>query len=121
MDMPKRNLRVVKWLSQTPVIGVCELCSQQFKAPMSALSKTKDARASLQRQFDAHSCKQEPPSSLQSTKGIFTATLAMQNEQQDPWITLCQKAAVEQDPERLMRLIAEINRMLDENENRLKQ
>jgi hypothetical protein len=36
-------------------------------------------------------------------------------------MTLCQQAAVEQDPERLMRLIADISRMLDERDGRLKQ
>jgi hypothetical protein len=37
------------------------------------------------------------------------------------WMTLCQQAAVEQDPERLMHLIGEINRMLDAKDNRLKR
>src|SRR5258708_16496617 len=50
--MAKRILRVIKWLRQTPVMAVCEACGQQFKAPMTALAKTKDAQASLQRQFD---------------------------------------------------------------------
>ena len=55
--MAKRILRVVKWLRQTPVIAVCESCGCQFKAPMTALAKTKDAQASLQQQFDSHKCK----------------------------------------------------------------
>jgi hypothetical protein len=33
---------------------------------------------------------------------------------------LCEQAAIEQDSERLMALIQEINRMLDEKEQRLK-
>ena len=41
----KRNLRVVKWLSSTPVVAVCTLCSREFKVPMSALSRTVDAQA----------------------------------------------------------------------------
>lgn len=45
----------------------------------------------------------------------------MQHEEKEHWMTLCQQAAVEQDPERLMHLIAEINRMLDEKEKRLKR
>jgi hypothetical protein len=36
------------------------------------------------------------------------------------WMELCQQASVEQDPEKLMELIAEINRLLDEKEERLK-
>jgi hypothetical protein len=53
----KRILRVIKWLRQTPVIAVCESCGHQFKAPMTALARTKDAQASLQQQFDLHKCK----------------------------------------------------------------
>lgn len=55
--MAKRILRVIKWLSQTPVIAVCESCGRQFKAPTTALAKTKDAQTSLQQQFDLHKCK----------------------------------------------------------------
>lgn len=55
--MPKRNLRVVKWLSTTPAIGICEFCNRQFKVPLSALTKTSDAQTNMQQQFDAHKCK----------------------------------------------------------------
>ncbi|HEV2699267.1 MAG TPA: hypothetical protein VGU90_14825 [Terriglobales bacterium] len=58
--MAKRILRVIKWLKQTPVIAVCESCGHQFKAPMTALARTKDAQASLQQQFDLHKCKLAP-------------------------------------------------------------
>jgi hypothetical protein len=55
----KRNLRVVKWLSSTPVVAVCTFCSREFKVPMSALSRTVDAQANLQQQFDRHTCQPE--------------------------------------------------------------
>jgi len=55
--MVQNRLRVVKWLSTTPAIGVCTLCSREFKVPMSALKKTADAQASLQEQFDRHKCE----------------------------------------------------------------
>jgi hypothetical protein len=55
--MPKRNLRVVKWLSITPAIAICEYCSKQFKVPLTQLMKTSEAQANLQEQFDRHSCK----------------------------------------------------------------
>ena len=45
--MQKRNLRVLKWLGQVPAIGVCTLCSREFKAPMTALKKVADAQESL--------------------------------------------------------------------------
>jgi hypothetical protein len=57
MLVAKRILRVTKWLRDTPVIAVCESCGRQFKAPMTALAKTKDAQTSLQQQFDLHKCK----------------------------------------------------------------
>ena len=58
----KRNLRVVKWLSSTPVVAVCTFCSQEFKVPMSALSRTVDAQANLKQQFDRHICQLEDAS-----------------------------------------------------------
>ena len=58
----KRNLRVVKWLSSTPVVAVCSFCSREFKVPMSALSRTVDAQANLQQQFDRHTCQPEDAS-----------------------------------------------------------
>lgn len=33
-------------------------------------------------------------------------------EQRERWLQLCEQAATEQDPEKLMALIAEINRLL---------
>ncbi len=58
-----RRLRVVKWLSTTPAVGVCTLCSREFKVPIAALKRTADAQASLQEQLDRHKC--EPPDSSQ--------------------------------------------------------
>jgi hypothetical protein len=57
----KRNLRVVKWLSMTPAVAMCTLCSQEFKAPMEALRRTTDAQTNLQQQFDAHKCRSDTP------------------------------------------------------------
>lgn len=36
------------------------------------------------------------------------------------WMELCQQASVEQDSERLLELVNEINRLLEEKEERLK-
>lgn len=55
--MPKRNLRVLKWLSATPAIGVCTCCTREFKVPLTALTRTADAQTSLQEQFDRHKCE----------------------------------------------------------------
>jgi hypothetical protein len=56
LPMIQRRLRVAKWLSTTPALGVCTLSSREFKVPMSALRRTTDAQASLQEQFDRHKC-----------------------------------------------------------------
>jgi len=45
----------------------------------------------------------------------------MQGKTGERWKQLCEQAAVEQDPERLLTLIAEINRLLQEKEDRLKR
>jgi hypothetical protein len=43
----------------------------------------------------------------------------MQGENAERWRKLCGQAAIEQDPDKLMELIREINRLLDEKEQRL--
>lgn len=59
LTMSQRSIRVVKWLSSTPAVGVCTFCSREFKVPMSALTRNADAQASLQEQFDRHKCERE--------------------------------------------------------------
>jgi hypothetical protein len=60
--MIQRRLRVVKWLSTTPAVGVCTVCSREFKVPMSALRTTAEAQANLQKQFGSHECEPEDTS-----------------------------------------------------------
>jgi hypothetical protein len=55
--MPKRNLRVLKWLGTTPAVAVCTLCNQEFKVPLSALKRVADAQENLTLQFADHECK----------------------------------------------------------------
>jgi transcription elongation factor Elf1 len=55
----RRSLKVVQWLSSTPVFAVCTFCGREFEVPMSALSRTVDAQANLQQQFDRHTCQLE--------------------------------------------------------------
>ena len=35
------------------------------------------------------------------------------------WLKLCEQAAIEQDPKKLIELVEEINRLLGEKQNRL--
>ena len=44
----------------------------------------------------------------------------MRGEKREHWMNLCAQAAEEQDPAKLMKLIAEIDRMLTEKQDRLK-
>jgi|KBSMisStaDraftv2_1062788.scaffolds.fasta_scaffold1107979_2 hypothetical protein len=43
----------------------------------------------------------------------------MQGENAERWRALCEQAAIEQDPLKMMRLVTEINRLLLEKEERL--
>ncbi len=45
----------------------------------------------------------------------------MKGEKREHWMRLCEQAANEQDPEKLLELVREINRLLEEKEQRLKQ
>ena len=45
----------------------------------------------------------------------------MVGDEKERWMELCELAAKEQDPAKLMALVAEINRILDSKEQRLKQ
>ncbi len=48
------------------------------------------------------------------------AKSAMKGEERERWKQLCEQAANEQDTEKLMELVAEINRLLDLKQQRLK-
>jgi len=48
LGMAKRNLRIVT--EGSPLIGICEACNTQFRP----YSPVKEARQTIQSQFDAH-------------------------------------------------------------------
>jgi len=43
----------------------------------------------------------------------------MKGELKERWMHLCEMAANEQDPDRLVQLVSEINRLLEQKEERL--
>ena len=45
----------------------------------------------------------------------------MQGKTKERWMELCEQAAVEQDPDTMLKLMTEINRLLFEKEERVKQ
>ena len=69
--MIQRRIRVVKWLRTTPAVGVCTLCSQEFKVPVSALKRTADAQVSLKEQFDRHKCGSRDSSEVDARANVL--------------------------------------------------
>ncbi len=57
--MTKRAFRKVKQVGSVPCVAACTACGKQFTAPLSTLSRVKDAQANLQQQFDRHKCQNE--------------------------------------------------------------
>ena len=45
----------------------------------------------------------------------------MQGKVKEDWMLVCEKVAIEQDPERMLVLVRELNRMLDLKEERLER
>ena len=54
----KRGIRIVKHIRRIPIEATCTFCKMHFKAPMTTWHGVADATAHLQRQFNAHQCKQ---------------------------------------------------------------
>ena len=57
--MPKRNLRVLKWLGAVPAVAVCTLCKREFTVSLPALKRVTEAQESLRLQFAEHKCTGE--------------------------------------------------------------
>ena len=66
---------------------------------------------------------------ISENRGIITAWFftsptrwaTVQGKTKERWLELCERATVEQDTQKLMALIAEINQLLEEKEQRLKK
>lgn len=59
--------------------------------------------------------------SVGTTKFTDWRLRAMQGKVKEDWIELCEKVAIEKDPGRMIELVRELNRMLDEKEERLQR
>jgi hypothetical protein len=57
--MPNLNLRVTKWIGTVPAVGVCTVCSREFRVPVSAMKRVSDAQNFLKLEFSAHECENE--------------------------------------------------------------
>jgi len=54
--MPKRHLRVLKWLGTTPAVAVCSSCDREFRVPLEVLKRVGGAVENLKLQFTQHQC-----------------------------------------------------------------
>jgi len=50
---------------------------------------------------------------------VIKVPTSMKGKTRERWVELCEQAATEQDPIRLMQLVQEINKLLIEKEERL--
>lgn len=57
---------------------------------------------------------------LQPFHSATMEAFAMQGKTKEMWIRFCEQAAIEQDPEKLLELVKEINRILEERETHVK-
>jgi hypothetical protein len=55
--MPKREMRIVKYIGPAPYLAVCTYCNQQFKVPPDITLTAVEAEATLHAEFDQHKCK----------------------------------------------------------------
>ena len=55
--MPKRSLRIIRRVKNVPVVGICEVCKEQFQAEHQPAGQQSRAQAVIQQQFNAHKCK----------------------------------------------------------------
>ena len=58
---------------------------------------------------------------MQSEARQLTERLHVPGEGKDSWLALCEQAAVEQDPAKLLALAGQINGVLEERQGRLRQ
>jgi len=67
--MPKRNLRVLKWLGAVPALAVCTMCNREFTVSLPALKRVTEAQESLRLQFAEHKCTGEHRTADPSSQG----------------------------------------------------
>ncbi len=66
--MQKRNLRIVKRVRNTPVLGICDSCGAQFIGE----PERGNAQSAIQEQFNVHKCK--PDSSQNELRTVRKPT-----------------------------------------------
>lgn len=69
--------------------------------------------------FEVADGKVESLKKSSSSAQLISIMIKVEHSEED-WFKLCQQAAVEQDPDKLIALTREICRLLDERQKRLK-
>lgn len=59
------------------------------------------------------------PAQIEPMITEFKAALQEKIQHRQNWMVLCERAAVEQDPKKLLELVSEINRLFDSREKHL--
>ena len=67
----------------------------------------------------AHELQQAPRWTWWSTRGERSEGDLMKGTEKERWMVLCEQAANETDSAKLLKLITEINRLLDEKSKRI--
>jgi hypothetical protein len=59
------------------------------------------------------------PAQIEPIITELRAALQEKVQSEESWMSLCERAAVEQDPKKLLELVSEINRLFEAREKRL--
>jgi hypothetical protein len=57
--MADRNLRLVRFIGETPSLAFCDVCRLTFRTRQEFLLDAEKAKLQLQSDFDKHECKPE--------------------------------------------------------------
>lgn len=57
--MPDRNLKIVRFIGNTPSLAYCEVCKLAFRTRQEFLLDADKAKQQLQSDFDKHECRPE--------------------------------------------------------------
>lgn len=60
VSMADRNMRIVRFIGDTPSVAYCDVCRLTFRTRQEFLQDSGKAKQQLQSDFDQHECKPEP-------------------------------------------------------------
>jgi hypothetical protein len=57
--MPERNLKIVRFVGETPSLAFCDVCRLTFRTRPEFYMDSEKAKQQLQNDFEKHECKPE--------------------------------------------------------------